>query len=519
MTIQQSVLMQLDTPLSIPVAAPAKALTDLQGRTRGGVQLSWQPKLSGALPGLRRFFETYPFNCLEQLSSKTLGLHNTQAWADVMAKLPTYLDSDGLANYFPPRADEPAHGSDTLTAYVLSAASEAGQAIPDGPRQLMLDGLTAFVEGRIQRKFWAPREDAPVRRIAAIEALSRYGRANAKMLATVDPVLIQTWPTSAVIDWLLIHQRVADAPNRAAQMQAAQAQLRSRLSWAGSTLKFSSEESDSWWWLMASADANASRLILAVLDDPSWKSDVPRMVQGTLSRQNRGAWQTTTANFWGVMALEKFSAKFESQKVAGRSTGQLEGVSSTQDWAKEPNGGTQLLPWPKQAANLQVKQEGTGKPWLTVQSLAAVPLAGPMNAGYVVRRSLVGVEQKDKSHWSRGDLVRVHLEVEAANDMSWVVVSDPVPGGATIQGGGLGQSNIAAQGEKREGSGWLAYEEQGLAAWRAYYSYLPRGKLVVEYSIRLNNAGRFQLPGTRVEAMYAPDRYGELPGGLIEVSP
>ena len=520
-TIQQSVLMQLDAPLSIPVAAPAKALMD-NGRARGGVQLSWQPRLSGALPGLRRFFETYPFNCLEQLSSKTLGLHNATAWADVMAKLPTYLDSDGLASYFPPRADEPAHGSDTLTAYVLAAANEAGQAIPEGPRQLMLDGLTAFVEGRIQRKFWSPREDAPVRRIAAIEALSRYGRANAKMLATVDPALIHTWPTSAVIDWLLIHQRVQDAPNRAAQMQAAQAQLRSRLSWAGSTLKFSSEDSDGWWWLMASADANASRLILAVLDDPSWKSDIPRMVQGTLSRQSRGAWQTTVANFWGVMALEKFSARFESQKVAGRSAGQLDGASSTQDWAKEPNGGTQLLPWPistsTQPANLQLKQEGTGKPWLTVQRLAAVPLAAPFNAGYVVRRNLVGVEQKDKSRWSRGDLVRVHLEVEAANDMSWVVVSDPVPGGATIQGGGLGQSAIAAQGEKREGSGWLAYEEQGLAAWRAYYAYLPRGKLVVEYTIRLNNAGRFLLPGTRVEAMYAPDRFGELPGTMIEVA-
>jgi len=520
-TIQQSVLMQLDGPLSIPVATPAKALMDpdSQGRARGGVQLSWQAKLSGALPGLRRFFETYPYNCLEQLSSKTLGLHNATAWADVMAKLPTYLDSDGLANYFPPRADQPAQGSDTLTAYVLAAANEAGQTVPDGPRQLMLDGLTGFVEGRIQRKFWSPREDAPVRRIAAIEALSRYGRANAKMLATVDPALIHTWPTSAVIDWLLIHQRVADAPNRAAQIQAAQSQLRSRLSWAGSTLKFASEDSDGWWWLMAGADANASRLILAVLDDPTWKSDVPRMVQGTLARQERGAWHTTTANFWGVMALEKFSAKFESQKVAGRSTGQLDGASSTQDWAKEPQGGTQLLPWPAQPANLQVKQEGTGKPWLTVQSLAAVPLAAPFNAGYVVRRSLMGVEQKDKSRWSRGDLVRVHLEVEAANDMSWVVVSDPVPGGATIQGDGLGQSAIAAQGEKREGYGWLAYEEQGLAAWRAYYAYLPRGKLVVEYTIRLNNAGRFQLPGTRVEAMYAPDRFGELPGSVIEVAP
>jgi len=519
--VQQSVLMQLEAPLSLPLAAPAGAIAD-QGVARGGVELGWQPRLSGALPGLRRYFEIYPYSCLEQQSSIDLALHDDKAWDVLMAKLPTYLDSDGLANYFPPRSDARPNGSDTLTAYVLSAAQEAGRKIPEASRQRMLDGLAAFVDGRVQRAFWSPRPDAPVRRIAAIEALSRYGRASARMLATVDPALMNTWPSSALIDWLLIHQRVADAPNRAAQIQAAQAQLRSRLSWAGSTLRFSSEETDAWWWLMASADANASRLILAVLDDPAWRSDLPRLVQGTLSRQNRGAWQTTIANFWGVMALEKFSAKFESAPVTGRGVARLAGASSTQDWAKAPQGGTQMLPWPAQLAPLQIKQDGTGKPWLTVQSIAAVPLSAPLASGYTIRRSVLAVEQKDKSRWSRGDVMRVHLEVEAANDMSWGVISDPLPGGAAILGAGLGQSAIAAEGEMRErseGGGWLAYQEQSFSAWRAYYAYLPRGKTVVEYTIRLNNAGRFQLPGTRVEAMYAPDRAGELPASVIEVAP
>ena len=36
---------------------------------------------------------------------------------------------------------------------------------------------------------------------------------------------------------------------------------------------------------MDSADANAARLILAVLDDPAWKDDLPRMVVGSLARQ------------------------------------------------------------------------------------------------------------------------------------------------------------------------------------------------------------------------------------------
>ena len=114
----------------------------------------------------------------------------------------------------------------------------------------------------------------------------------------------------------------------------------------------------------------------------------------------------------------------------------------------------------------------------------------------------------------------LRLELEAQADMSWVVLSDPVPGGAAILGSGLGgDSAIATQTEQREGSAWLAYEERGFEAWRGYYQYLPRGKHVIEYTLRLNNPGRFQLPPTRAEAMYAPDSFGELPNAGLEVAP
>jgi alpha-2-macroglobulin len=117
-------------------------------------------------------------------------------------------------------------------------------------------------------------------------------------------------------------------------------------------------------------------------------------------------------------------------------------------------------------------------------------------------------------------VLRVRLELEAQSDMSWVVVSDPVPGGATLLGSGLGRdSQIATRNEKREGSAWAAFEERSFEAFRNYFEYLPRGKHVVEYTVRLNNPGRFSLPPTRVEAMYAPETFGELPNAPIEVSP
>jgi uncharacterized protein YfaS (alpha-2-macroglobulin family) len=519
--VLQATLSQLDGSFELPVAAPADALPDV-GPKRGGLEIAVQPRLTGALPGMRRFFETYPFVCLEQKTSKSVGLKDAQLWAGVANALPTYLDSDGLASYFAPREGEPAHGSDALTAYVLAATNEAGFELPVPARDAMLAGLTAFVEGRIERKFWSPRPDLDVRKLAAIEALSRYGRARPRMLGSVS-LTPNVWPTAAVIDWLSILKRVEGIPERARRLEEANQILRGRLTYGGTTLKFSNEEGDFWWWLMDSADANAARLILAVMDDPAWRDDLPKMVVGSLARQRRGAWLTTTANLWGSLALDKFAAKFEAAKIDGTTTASIAAAGPATlvaDWSRQPQGGSARLAWPVAGGTLSVKQEGAGKPWLTVQSLAAIALKAPLSAGYAVARSVTAVEQKDKSRWSRGDVMKVRLEIDAQSDMTWVVVSDPVPGGATILGSGLGRdSQLATRTERRSGDAWPAYEERGFEAFRSYFDYLPRGKHVIEYTVRLNNSGRFALPPTRVEAMYAPESFGEAPNADVEVAP
>src|SRR4029079_7083328 len=187
--------------------------------------------------------------------------------------LPTYLDADGLANYFPPRAVDRASGSDRLTAYLLAASHESGFEIPAAPREQMLACLATFAEGRIERKFWSPREDLDVRKLAAIEALSRYGRAQARMLGSVN-LTPNAWPTAAVIDWLNILRRGDGIPEHAMRRDEAEQILRSRLAYAGTTMTFSTERDDFWWWLMDSADANSGRLILAVVDDPRWRADI-----------------------------------------------------------------------------------------------------------------------------------------------------------------------------------------------------------------------------------------------------
>jgi uncharacterized protein YfaS (alpha-2-macroglobulin family) len=543
LTVQQATLVQIDGPFSLPVAAPADALPG-----RGGLKLALQPKLAEGLPGVRDWFANYPFACLEQKTSKSVGLRDGKLWQSVAAQIPTYLDSDGLASYFPPREGDGARGSDTLTAYLLAATHEAAGvnpafALSDEVRAPMERGLTAFIEGRIQREFWSPRKDLDMRKLAAIEALSRYGKAQGRMLGsiTIEP---NQWPTSAVIDWLNILKRVADVPQREQRLLDATQILKSRLSWQGTKVTFSTERDDYWWWLMTNGDVNTARLMLAVMDDPAWKDDMGRLANGFIARQQGGAWHTTTANLWGGLALEKFSTKFEATPVAGVTRAALGAATASVDWAKVERvkatdaagaphqttafgapaspgnlrGNTMMLPWGAKGDALGVTHQGAGKPWLTLQSLAAVELKAPFNAGYQISRSVTPIEQAVPGRYTRGDVLRVTLEVNASTDMTWVVITDPVPGGATILGSGLGRdSEIASRGEKREGWAWPAFEERSFEAFRSYYEYLPKGVMKMQYTVRLNNVGDFALPPTRVEAMYAPEIFGEAPNARVKV--
>jgi alpha-2-macroglobulin len=551
LTVQQATLVQVDGSFSLNVNPPADALPG-----RGGLKMSLQPRLAEGMDGVRDWFANYPFICLEQKTSKSVGLRDAKLWQTVLAQLPTYLDSDGLASYFPPRDGDGARGSDTLTAYLLAATHEAAGlnpafALPDDVRAPMERGLIAFVEGRIQRDFWSPRKDLDVRKLAALEALSRYGKAQGRMAGSIT-IAPNQWPTHAVIDWLNILMRVKDVPKRDERLAEANQILRSRLSFQGTKLIFSTEKDDYWWWLMTNGDVNTARLMLAVMDDPAWADEMGRLANGFIARQQKGAWHTTTANLWGGLALDRFSAKFEATPVAGLTKAAFAGAKSDAlsrvDWAKvdrikstdatgAPNQTTffgapaspgnltnnaMFLSWPSTAADtLTVTHEGAGKPWLTLQSIAAVQLKAPFNAGYQIKKTITPVEQAVKGIYTRGDVVRIALEVNASAGMTWVVISDPVPGGGTILGSagmGLGRdSQIATSGEKKTGAGWSAFEERSFEAFRSYYEYLPKGVVKVEYTVRLNNVGDFAMPPSRVEAMYAPEMFGEAPNARMKV--
>jgi len=187
----------------------------------------------------------------------------------------------------------------------------------------------------------------------------------------------------------------------------------------------------------------------------------------------------------------------------------------TVTWAKTPAGDTIDLPWPAAPSQLSIEHEGTGRPWAIVSSRAAIPLREPLASGFRITKHVEPIEPAVPGVLHRDDRLRVRLEIDAQSDMGWVVVDDPIPAGASHLAAGL------ASGERPDGDDLAevepAFVERGFASFRAYYDYVPKGRFVVEYVIRLNQPGTFQLPPTRVEALYAPEIFGELPNAPLEV--
>jgi alpha-2-macroglobulin len=249
---------------------------------------------------------------------------------------------------------------------------------------------------------------------------------------------------------------------------------------------------------------------------------LPRLMKGALAMRRFGSWSTTVANAWGVVAVDKFVHAFEVAPLSGATQVSLLPAAQELDWARNPRGASLSFAWPSGPEDLKVVQSGSGRPWVEIRTSAATPLSASVSAGYKIVKTISPVEVAHQGGWHRSDLVRVHLKIDAETDLTWVVVDDPIPAGASHLGTGLSRESAlatATENASGENYSWPAFVERPFDAYRAYYEYIPKGTFETEYTIRLNQTGKFVMPPTHVAALYEPDMYGELPNPPLEVAP
>ena len=495
----------------VPVAPPVAAQLRSDGVAFGGIAVDVSSSLVGSLEGVRDWWLAYPYTCLEQTASQAIALNDVERWRKVVARLVTHMDDDGLLRYFPGTGP----GSDVLTAYLVSVSDDAQRLgldlqLPQDALQRMLNGLQAFAQGRIRRDMRLSSTSLDSRRLMAIEALARHGRVNAGMLSSlVQPP--EQWPTPTVVDWLSVLTRLPNRDQHQQEIAQARSILVSRMTVSGAAMMFSDTSLNAAPGLMATRVTSLARLMLAVAEEPQWQEDMPRMVQGLLALQRRGRWAITTENVLGGLALSSYARQFEAQPASGSvqaSLGQADAAIVLPSPGETASG---RLDWPQGDEPLQLDHQGQGRAWIGLRAQARMMEDEPQGSGYRLERRVVPVQRLQPDSWSRGDIYRVEIDIHSRDTATWVVLDDPVPAGATILGSGLGRDAGAVLPQAGTGFYPPAFVERTSTAYRAYFDYLPAGRVSVSYTVRLNAIGSFVLPPTRVEALYRPDLYGSFP--------
>ncbi|MBO9621753.1 MAG: alpha-2-macroglobulin [Sphingomonas sp.] len=497
-------LVRVGEGTSLAIAPPAGALPGF-----GSVEVQLADTLAPPLQGVRDYMAAYPYGCFEQRLSKAIALGDTAAWNALAGEIPAYQDGDGLLRYFP--GEWP--GSEALTAYVLSITGEAGLPLPAEPRARMIDAMKAVLDGRLRHEDYG---DVRLQRVAAFAALARQGAASADMLGQIG-IAPAEMPTSSLADYLAALGRVQGLANGAQLRADAEQVLRTRLVYEGTRVDLTDKDNMPW-WLMSSGDEGAIKAALVTLGRPGWQAESPRMMTGVASRQQRGHWDTTTANAWGTVAARRFMSLYPAESIAGVTSARLGSASLSRSWPIAEPQRLFSLPLPQASTPLLLGQSGGAGPWAFVRVKAAVPLTKPLLGGYRATKTVTPVQSFAQGRYTRGDVVKVTITVEASAERNWVVIDDPVPTGATVIGGLGGQSEmLASEGGTSDGvsPNWI---ERGRDAWRAYYGWVPRGSFTISYVMRLNAAGRFSLPATRVEAMYSPEIRAQLPNQAMVVA-
>lgn len=528
--VLQATLFQLEKNHKILVKLPADAILGLGGMGLGGLGVQARATLVGGLAGVKSYMENYSYSCLEQKISRAIVLEDSKELKRLIEILPTYLDQSGLLKFFPSSLC----GSAQLTRYVMTILKENGYEIPQATRSQIISGLSAYVQGKYSCRSWWDDWNQKNRyggesKILVMDALSRYNSFSSNLLATVQ-LTPNLWKNETLVAWYHLLKRQAEIPNRATQLKQTETILRSRVNFQGSLMNLQNEgDWEGRWQLLTSNDQEALGVFRIFMDEKDWGQDAGRMARGLIARLRLGHWDTTMANAWGLTQFRYFSEKFEKETIRGETKIQAGEIVDLFNWRSTPKGDRKLLNWPKGSdknnVTVQWTHIGAGKPWIHFETSAAIPLKAPLDMGYKITRKLTPVVQSTPGAWQVGDVVNVELNVTAKADQAWVVVRDPIPAGAAHLGTGLdGSSQLLDRAPKRnaqttEVQGWpTEFEEKSQSNFISYAAYLPRGTYSLNYRVRLNAAGEFKLPPSRVEAMYAPESFGEIPNANWKVN-
>lgn len=516
---------------------------------RGGLTLSLSPSLVGSLGGTFDYLAQYPYECLEQKTSRTFGYFFQVLWRERLGldeealtkarhKVTAFLEEAGnVQDYQGGFAYWPDSGSADpyLSAYVvqfMTFAKNAGFKVDMEKFERAHQYLTGVL-GHDRWPFWYSAEERNAARAYLVNVLAEAG-------LSMEPELEQLYRqrkrmSSFELALLLKTLKLSDPKAKSDRTRAVSELLFNRAVITSGELYF--EDANRLGGLMGSqvrTNAFALRALIGISADTSYTIPLARWL---INQRGEDHWGNTQSNALMLVALSEYIKVMEAQTPDFTIKALLDGdpvaeavFNSFSDAVKETVvSARKLEPGVAKTLNLEYQGQGTGYYTLRLQFAPAEPDLSADQAGFVVDRTYTKVNPDGTTAvgppFKRGDLVKIDVTLLVPSARHWVVLEDRLPAGLEPINFGLPVAPqsvriLLDQGQRPLdyfNKYWYNHQEIHSDRVAVFARYLPEGAFTFSYMARAVTPGLFIAPGSKVEEMYSPETSGRGQGLNFEI--
>jgi uncharacterized protein YfaS (alpha-2-macroglobulin family) len=514
-----------------------------------GLYLSIDSTIASSLAGAIHFLDVYPYDCLEQVTSKLFArvlfpMLSGAGAADLTA-VQRFANTDGGFSYWDDPAPRRSNYYVTLrVAHLLAAAKDKGMKIPPG---IDVAAMLSYLDTN-----WEHLRSTYLQAYA-LYVLTRYGKDESERVDS----LAQQGDQIGVFGYGFIGLAY-DAMGDSQSAQAVLTRLKNFVRVGTRTVTLVGTVND-WLWYGGDLQAKALLLMLYARLQPDSQL-VLGLANDLLASNSTGYWQNTSNAGWVLQAFSEIvtrgneanadftaSVKLGSTELAkNRFRGFSRSPFLKQVTAKDlaaavarergrsaPNG--TLLP-------LTLGVAGKGTLYYTAELRTAM-LASAADA----RDEGIGIAAEildDKgaivtgTDLGLGKVYTMRVVFYSSKDRNYLAIRAPMPSGAEPIDGSLLTSQVVRPpagsdqggGDTGDGGGDNAdqgytgdYGEFGYTTHiyddevRFYFDQLDRGKHEVTFLFRTTTPGVYPTPPTTAELMYQPEVFGRTGGTTYRI--
>jgi alpha-2-macroglobulin len=489
--------MQKISPLQIPrvkfsdlkeVKSPLAVPGNTSDKNLAGTEVLLSSRLAPTLDSLQGFMKDYAYNCLEQQLARALILEDSKLLNKILNNLSSYQDSRSFLKFYPSRYSR---GSILLTLHFLEVAHWNKISVPkedniQSQLSIFINGAQKDLDDWEKTKFQALRLKA-----MTTLKLIKSPYYSAKWEKEVQAPAPNESMAQLLDKWVIFYP--------GPEALETQRLIREKLHIEGSTVTLNAQGVDPEFFLTSSPSTLFGRFLILQKTLPLasefstfYSENEGKFIRGFLSTRNRGEFLETTSNTYAYL-LQKM---WPSSPVTG--TTKISGHSTV--WKKN-EAPPIFLKFQEAMKDQTLKHEGSGVPWADIRTLSFGNKEARTSQGIEVSMKLMTLETHE-THQVQ-DRLKARITVIARKDIQMGALFLPLPAGITI----LETSSTLA----------MNFEERSEDLWRGYFDVVPKGTHEIDVTFRLNQAGSFEMPGARMEAMYSPEVFGEIPYWKIKI--